>query len=94
MRLIENTRNVYSGTFSTGLGRRFDAMLHSGKCPHCEKTVTYAKAEAIDIKVGSEGYKGVSYLCPMCRSVLSISMDPLALNQNLVNRLLVALGKG
>jgi hypothetical protein len=70
-------------------------VIHSGKCPHCETTISYAKGEPIDIKVGkSEAYKGVSYLCPSCRSVLSVSMDPLALNQNLVNRLMKALGRG
>jgi hypothetical protein len=70
-------------------------MLHSGKCPHCEHIIGHAKAESIEIRVGTtDKYKGISYCCPSCRSVLSVSMDPLALNQNLVNRLMQALRKG
>jgi len=70
-------------------------MLHAGKCPHCDKTISHAKAEPIDIRVGTTAeYKGISYYCPFCHAVLSVGMDPLALNQNLVNRLMQALGKG
>jgi hypothetical protein len=48
-----------------------------------------------EIKVGTQDtYKGISHLCPSCHSVLSVSTDPFALNQNLVNRLMAALGKG
>jgi hypothetical protein len=70
-------------------------MFHSGKCPKCDRTINTAKAEAIDLHVSpKEAYKGVSYSCPSCHCVLGVSMDPLALNQNLVNRLKKALGKG
>jgi hypothetical protein len=67
-------------------------MLHSGTCPHCEKTISTAEVETIDIQAGSQAtYKGVSYLCPYCRCVLSVSMDQIALNADLVSRLLKAL---
>jgi hypothetical protein len=70
-------------------------MLHAGKCPKCDATIGHANAEPIEVKVGTtEKYKGISYYCPFCHAVLSVAMDPLALNQNLVNRLMQALGKG
>lgn len=54
--------------------------------------------ETMNIDAGAvfpqASYKGVSYLCPNCRSVLSASMDQIALNEDLVQRLLKALGRG
>jgi phage FluMu protein Com len=63
-------------------------MSHSGKCPHCNKTVARAVMENITIG-GSETHsaKGVSYLCPHCHAVLSLSIDPLALNTELVRHI-------
>ncbi len=70
-------------------------MLHSGKCQHCHKTVSSARVETIDINAGRQAsYKGATYLCPHCRSVLSVSMDQIALNEDLVSRLLKALRRG
>jgi hypothetical protein len=68
-------------------------VIHSGKCPRCERTIATAKVENIKIS-GAADYKGVSYSCPYCHSVLSVSMDQVGLNVDLVNRLLKALGKG
>jgi len=69
-------------------------MIHSAKCPHCEATIASATVENIKIRgVGSE-YKGVSYSCPSCHSVLTVSMDQIALNVDLVKRILSSLGRG
>jgi hypothetical protein len=69
--------------------------VHTGKCPHCQKKIASAEVETIDINAGTQrSYKGVSYLCPHCRAVLSVSMDQLALNEDLKIRLLKALGRG
>ena len=48
------------------------------------------------VKINGAGaeYKGVSYSCPYCHAVLSVSMDQVALNVDLVKRLLKALGRG
>jgi len=70
-------------------------MFHSGKCPHCEKAVSHVKVETIQFAAGLyEHYAGVSYLCPDCRAVLGVGVDPLALNDDVVSRLLTALRKG
>jgi hypothetical protein len=70
-------------------------MFHSGKCPSCEKPVSHVKVEAIQFTAGPyEPYAGVSYLCPECRAVLGVGVDPLALNADVVSQLLTALRKG
>jgi hypothetical protein len=39
----------------------------------------------MDIHVdGQRRWNGVSYSCPFCQSLLSVSMDPLALNADMV----------
>jgi hypothetical protein len=70
-------------------------MFHSGKCPSCEKPVSHVKVENIQFTAGPyEPYVGVSYLCPDCRTVLGVGIDPLALNADVVSRLVAALRKG
>ena len=69
--------------------------MHTGKCPQCQTVISRAIVETINIKGGADvSYKGVSYLCPQCRVVLSVSLDQLALNGDLVTRLMKALRKG
>jgi hypothetical protein len=72
-------------------------MLHSGKCPYCERIIGKARVENITIDggIGSDTeYKGVTYSCPSCRKVLTVSLDQIALNADLVTHLLKALRKG
>jgi hypothetical protein len=70
-------------------------MFHSGKCPHCKKVISRVKVETIQISAGlKESYAGVTYVCPGCQCVLAVAMDPLALNADVVSRLLKALRKG
>ncbi len=72
--------------------------MYSGKCPHCKMIVSRVLVETMDIDAGAAfplaSYKGATYLCPHCRAVLSASMDQIALNVDLVQRLLIALGRG
>ncbi len=72
--------------------------IPGNKCPHCKKILTRAIVEGIDIDTAlifpDTKYKGVTYACPSCRAVLSVSMDQIALNADVVNRLLTALRRG
>jgi|HubBroStandDraft_2_1064218.scaffolds.fasta_scaffold669531_1 hypothetical protein len=68
-------------------------MFHTGLCPKCEKPVTRAKLEMIDLISGTHTYKGISYLCPDCRSVLSVSLDHLTLTADIANAVATRLGK-
>jgi hypothetical protein len=67
-------------------------MFNTGKCPYCQAMISNSVVETITIEGGTQSYKGVTYLCPSCHSVLSVSIDQIALNADLVNRLLKALG--
>ena len=68
-------------------------MFHTGLCPKCEKPVTHAKLEMIELKAGTRSYNGISYLCPECRSVLSVSLDHLTLTADIANAVATRLGK-
>jgi len=64
------------------------------KCPKCERIIASADIDNFDLNGGGYTYVGVAYSCPLCHSVLSVSMDQLALNADLVQKLLTALGRG
>ena len=58
-----------------------------GQCPKCDATVTHVILESTDIHVQllkPHQWKGVSYLCPHCRAVLGIQIDPIALKADLL----------
>ena len=68
----------------------------SGKCPKCDHAITHARIEGIPLNepgVIEETLKGVAYLCPHCLSVLSVGIDPLALQNDLIQGVLDALRK-
>jgi len=67
-------------------------MINQGKCPHCQQVVRKVKVEDIDIQVGfQDQWRGFSYLCTSCSSVLSVQMNPRTLNSDLKDDLLKSL---
>ena len=62
-------------------------MFHAGKCPGCKKTVSTVTLERVEISEGIGGPKwhGVNLCCPLCRTILGASLDPVALQTDLVN---------
>lgn len=65
--------------------------MHTGKCPKCEKLIPHVTLQAITIKtalIGGTDWLGVSYQCPFCRTVLSVSIDPIALKSDTVTEIL------
>ena len=68
--------------------------MHTGKCPSCNKVLSHAKIDTIDLKQGFQAvYNGVSYQCPSCHVVLAVGFDPIALKTDTVNAVLQGLGK-
>lgn len=52
-------------------------MINSGICPKCEKRLTTITVEPIELVESiSKRWKGASYLCPNCKTILSVEMDP------------------
>lgn len=63
-------------------------MMNSGKCPKCEKVLTSVIIEKMNISVNLQPmWLGVSYVCPHCRTILSVGIDPIALKTDLVQAL-------
>ncbi len=58
--------------------------MNNGICPKCNKTITYVNIQSLDAVFGMNRYKSVSYLCPLCRTILSVQMDPIALKSSTV----------
>jgi transposase-like protein len=49
------------------------------KCPHCESNLSAVNIDVINGNVkGHQPYRCISYTCPHCSRVLSVQMDPLA----------------
>lgn len=69
--------------------------IPTGKCPKCEQVIFQAEVEPITVQqLLGPSWNGASFLCPHCRTVLSVGMDPVALKTDIVDDILEALGKG
>lgn len=70
-------------------------MFKSGKCGGCGNVVQTVSMETIEgqVGIGGERYNLVSYLCPSCRNILGVQMDPIALKTDTINGLKKALGR-
>jgi hypothetical protein len=68
----------------------------SGKCPKCEKLVGRVTIDNITAKafLGRGEWKAVAYLCPMCQTILSVGIDPVALKTDTIEGVVAALRKG
>ena len=58
--------------------------MPTGKCPKCEKVAHQSIVEDVDLSSGAAQWKGANYLCPHCRTILSVSLDPLALKNEIL----------
>lgn len=66
--------------------------MTTGKCPKCEKVVTAVRIEDVTVRVGVQPqWKGVSYCCPWCNTVLGVQIDPVALKTDIIEGVVGAL---
>lgn len=64
------------------------------KCPYCDTVVNSVRAEDVTAHVhGQPQWRCLGYSCMKCQKVLSIQMHPLALEDDLVQRLAKELRK-
>ncbi|MCI0426915.1 MAG: hypothetical protein L0Z46_02720 [Nitrospiraceae bacterium] len=69
-------------------------MISTGKCPYCDKVLQDVTLEHIMIKKDFEPkWHGASLVCPWCRKILNVSLDPVALKNDLVDEMLKHLKK-
>lgn len=69
-------------------------MFHTGICPHCKEKIANVKVQDIDMKYDPMvQWRGYSYQCPSCKSVLGVQMNPITLDEGLKNDILKELKK-
>jgi len=62
-------------------------MSPSGKCPKCEKSITHVTHSHVDVGLSyQKQWHGISYNCPYCSAVLSVGIDPVALMNDTVDK--------
>lgn len=65
--------------------------IGKARCPHCKNEVRSLNIEVttlFDEQMGS--WRGLLYSCPVCDCVLSAGFDPVALETDLVNKIVAA----
>jgi hypothetical protein len=55
-------------------------------CPKCGDSVAFLKATYVEIKAPRQNLAGLSCLCPSCDAILSVSIDPIALTDDIAQR--------
>jgi len=61
-------------------------LANIGKCPKCDNVVNAVRIETIEVEQSRMvKWKGASYVCSSCDSVLGISIDLLALKTDIIN---------
>ena len=62
-------------------------------CPSCKLQITTAKLETLDLIQAPTTWKGVCYTCPHCQVIISVSIDPTVLREEIIRGVLKALGR-
>lgn len=59
-------------------------MALSGICPACKKSMSKIelKETPLSFGTGQNSYKGITFQCPSCHTVLGVSFDPAALKKD------------
>lgn len=51
------------------------------KCPHCKQPIDHVLLEEIEVHTTQQRTQGWAYLCPSCRSVISVHACQAALRE-------------
>ena len=67
--------------------------MSQGKCPKCDHAVNRYIFEVVEAResIGTVGRKAVSFLCPHCKAVLGVQIDPLAVKTETVAEIVAIL---
>jgi hypothetical protein len=60
-------------------------------CPKCGAVVGFLKASYIDIRGPDQSWAGVSRVCPKCDAILGMSLDPIALKDDIAQEVIAHL---
>jgi hypothetical protein len=56
----------------------------AGKCSNCDAMLNSVRLEHISVQ-GNKSWHGVAYLCPFCSALLSVQIDPVAIQSDTVS---------
>jgi hypothetical protein len=60
----------------------------ASKCPKCEAFIDVVNIEPVKLTTKTKSIlHGISYFCPNCQSVLSVSVDYIALQKDSLNKI-------
>jgi len=69
-------------------------MINTAQCPSCRETVQNIVVEDMPMLCDGIRWKGFSYSCPACKTILGVQMNPRALNNELEDKVVTKLKKG
>jgi hypothetical protein len=55
-----------------------------GKCPSCKAALSYVNIADVDVRATRNSWHGISYNCPLCLTILSVGIDPVALKADTI----------
>jgi hypothetical protein len=58
-----------------------------GKCPKCEKEIASVQTSAVTATDGARTWKGATFSCPKCFTILSAGIDPVALKGEIIGEI-------
>ena len=61
--------------------------MASFKCPKCENLISVLKIEPTKSRHNSSTFKSVAYIFPLCNTIISASIDPFALIEEIKSAL-------
>ena len=64
-----------------------------GTCPYCNTLIVHVSIAEIQVNatVGGQTWRGIKYFCPTCGRILSVAIDPVALDDDLKDEIVTAL---
>jgi len=69
-------------------------MPNTGKCPKCGKVLQHVDIEAMEVhKDAKRAFHGASFICPDCRTILSVGLDPIAVTADVVRTVMERMKK-
>jgi hypothetical protein len=57
------------------------------KCPKCNEHISEVIGKEVKISMGKATWRGVSYACESCETILSIQADPMSLKADIISEL-------
>jgi len=71
-----------------------NAHMNRGTCPQCKNVINNVETEYVEIGIPpTKTWKGISYLCPSGKTVLSVAIDPVSLREETVERVVRHMGQ-